>query len=67
MNGLLLRHSDLSRPFYQECLQRGLILYYKLNASNVLRMSPPLVISAEHIDEATTIMGQACHALASRA
>lgn len=63
MNGLLLRHSELSEPFYRGCMQRGLVLYYKLNASNVLRMSPPLIISADEIEEAVTIMDQACRSL----
>jgi acetylornithine/succinyldiaminopimelate/putrescine aminotransferase len=66
MNGLLLANSDLSAPFHQACMQRGLMLFFKLNAGNVLRMSPALVISSEQINEAVTIMDQACQDLSRR-
>lgn len=63
MNGLLLANSELSAPFYQACKQRGLMLFFKLNAGNVLRMSPALIISDEQIGEAVSIMEQACQEL----
>jgi 4-aminobutyrate aminotransferase-like enzyme len=63
MNGLLLANSELSAPFHQACMQRGLMLFFKLNAGNVLRMSPALIISAEQIDEAVSIMEQTCQDL----
>ena len=66
MNGLLLADSDLSAPFHQACMQRGLMLFFKLNAGNVLRMSPALVISSEEINEAVTIMERACQELSLR-
>jgi len=66
MNGLLLANSELSAPFHQACKQRGLMLFFKLNAGNVLRMSPALIISSEQINEAVTIMEQACQDLSRR-
>jgi acetylornithine/succinyldiaminopimelate/putrescine aminotransferase len=66
MNGLVLRDPAYSQPFYQSCMRRGLILFYKLNAGNVLRMSPPLVISRADIDEAVGIMAAACNELQNR-
>jgi acetylornithine/succinyldiaminopimelate/putrescine aminotransferase len=42
------------------------MLFFKLNAGNVLRMSPALIISSEQINEAVTIMEQACQDLSRR-
>lgn len=60
MQGLVLNESVDPYEFYQECFKRGLILHFKLNANNVLRMSPPLIISDRAIGEAINIMTEVC-------
>jgi acetylornithine/N-succinyldiaminopimelate aminotransferase len=59
MQGLILRSPEFTEPFYFKCRERGLLLHFKLNSSNILRMSPPLVITDSSIKEALNIMADA--------
>ncbi|HCN45306.1 MAG TPA: diaminobutyrate--2-oxoglutarate transaminase, partial [Pseudomonas sp.] len=43
----------------RECLKRGLILELGGRHGSVVRFLPPLVITAEQIDEVSTIFGRA--------
>lgn len=63
MQGLILNEEwgpELPEMFFGECLSRGLLLHFKLNAGFVLRMSPPLIISERSIKEAVDIMASVC-------
>jgi len=46
--------SELGGPVVERCLARGLII--NCTANTVLRITPPLIISAEEIDEALAIL-----------
>jgi len=60
MRGLILKDPSLTEPFYLLARQKGLILHFKLNAGNCLRMSPPLIISEREIGRAVDIMADVC-------
>lgn len=69
MRGLVLNEEwgpELTERFYTECLKRGLLLHFKLNAGFVLRMSPPLIISDRAIGEAVNIMTEVCMELENK-
>lgn len=54
---------DLAEKIYYHCLEAG--LSFKISASNVLTLSPPLVISREELGKALSIVENAINACAS--
>jgi acetylornithine/succinyldiaminopimelate/putrescine aminotransferase len=50
---------EATRSFVQRCFTAGLILGWTLHRDAVVRLAPPLIISAEEIDRAVIIMGEA--------
>lgn len=55
--------ADIAARVQAECLQRNLLLLTCGSYSNVIRWIPPLVVTAEQIDEALTIFNQAMAAV----
>ncbi len=51
--------ADIAARVQAECLQRNLLLLTCGSYSNVIRWIPPLVVTAEQIDEALTIFNEA--------
>jgi 4-aminobutyrate aminotransferase-like enzyme len=49
----------LVESFSRECRREGLILGWTLHDDRVVRLAPPLVISAAELDEATLRMQRA--------
>jgi len=47
--------------FVDKCLAKGLIVNWTLHRDTVVRMAPPLVISARALDRATDTMESALH------
>lgn len=64
MQGLMLNPDymgpEITELFFRQCLMRGLLLHFKLNAGYTLRMSPPLIISERTVKEAVDIMHEVC-------
>lgn len=55
--------ADIAARVQAECLQRNLLLLTCGSYSNVIRWIPPLVVTAEQIDEALTIFNEAMAAV----
>lgn len=63
MRGLVLKDDSLTEAFYWNCVERGLLLHFKLNAGRVLRVSPPVNVSTNSINKALHIMEESCQVL----
>jgi acetylornithine/N-succinyldiaminopimelate aminotransferase len=61
--GIEFAQSSLARRFVAETLARGAIVNWTLNADRVVRLAPPLTISAAEIEFAIEAMGAALEAL----
>jgi acetylornithine/N-succinyldiaminopimelate aminotransferase len=64
----LLMAMEFDRPesaqaFSRHCFAGGLILNWTLHCDTVVRLAPPLTITAEEVDRATTVMRAAVAAL----
>jgi len=47
---------EVTKSFVQTCFAQGLILGWTLHRDTVVRLAPPLIISAEQIEQAVVIM-----------
>jgi len=56
-------HGDAARAIQQECLKRGLILDLVGRFGAVARFLPPLIITAEQVDQVCEIFRDACLAV----
>jgi acetylornithine/N-succinyldiaminopimelate aminotransferase len=61
--GLEFVQESLAHRFVAETIERNVIINWTLNASNVVRMAPPLTISVDEIAFAFDTMGQALAAI----
>lgn len=60
--GSLPNHPELARRIQRECLRRGLIIETGGRHGSVLRLLPPLIITAEQIDEVCATLHEAVEA-----
>jgi len=61
--GLEFHTPEVTRRFVQRCFDDGLILNWTLHRDCVVRLAPPLTISADEVGRATRIMGAAASEL----
>jgi acetylornithine/succinyldiaminopimelate/putrescine aminotransferase len=54
--GIEFTQATLARRFVAEALARGVVINWTLNADRVVRLAPPLTISAEEVDFAMATM-----------
>jgi putrescine aminotransferase len=57
--GVELRHEGYAGTIIPELLKRGITAAWTLNAQHVIRLEPPLIVSAEQIDTALTAFAEA--------
>lgn len=65
--GRLPPDGDRAKRIQQECFKRGLIIELGGRNGAVVRFLPPLIITAEEIDKAAGIVGEACAAATAAA
>lgn len=61
--GLEFADAEVAHRFVAATIERGVVVNWTLNADRVVRMAPPLTISIEEIDFATTAMSAALEAI----
>ena len=57
--GLEFADPEATQAFVRSCFAQGLILNWTLHHDTVVRLAPPLIISAMEMDKAVKIMNQA--------
>jgi acetylornithine/N-succinyldiaminopimelate aminotransferase len=57
--GIEFADAQTTRQFVAECLSRGVIVNWTLNADRVVRLAPPLTINEDEIDFAISAMKEA--------
>lgn len=55
MLGPVLRDTGVADAFVNACYDKGVIVTWTINSANAVRISPPLIITNEQIDDVVSI------------
>lgn len=54
MLGIAFRDTGVADSFVHGCFEKGVIVIWTINSANAIRISPPLIITREQIDESVS-------------